>query len=182
MPQLTTVKERLYQPLWSGWRMDFAHPLLKDINLFVGNLGNIVATTAKTAACLASNRSALIKRIGVFASFDSMEDYEEFWRKSSLDFIMNGRVFHKKNLSGVEVPDEHERLENGLPKPTHKYGYLGWFTLELPLEIAPRAEFCVQLHSSDELMRSMEALWYGPYEDFGAITVFLDAEMIREVQ
>jgi len=95
---------------------------------------------------------------------------------------MNGRVFHEMNMNEVEVPDEHDRLKNGLPKPTHKYGYFGWFTLELPLEIAPRAEFCVQLHSSDELVRSMESLWYGPQEDFGAITIFLDTEMIREVQ
>ena len=162
--------------------MGASHPLLKDMNLFVNNLGNIVASNMKTAACLISDRSALIKRIGIFASFDSMEDYEEFWSKGSFEFVMNGRVFHKKNLSGVEVPDEHERLENGLPKPTHKYGYMGWFTLELPLEIAPRAEFFVQLHSSDELVRSMEALWYGPHEDFGAITIFLDTEMLREVQ
>lgn len=182
MPQLITVKEHLYQPLWSGWRMGFAHSLLKDMNLFVGSLGNVVATNAKTAACLVSDRSALISRIGVFASFDNMEDYEEFWLKGSLDFIMNGRLFHELNMSEVEVPDEHERLKSGLPKPTHEYGYFGWFTFELPLEIAPRSEFFVQLHSSDELVRSMESLWYGPYEDFGAITVFLDTEMIREVQ
>jgi len=72
MPRIGPLKERLLQPLWSGWRMGFAHPLLKDMNLFVGNLGNVVASNMLTAACLISGRSALIKRIGVFASFDSM--------------------------------------------------------------------------------------------------------------
>ena len=185
MPPIQTVKQRFLQPLWSGWRIDKRNndtePLLQTMNLFVGDLGNAFKTNMRTCAALVGDRSALIRRIGVFASFDNMEDYEEFWGNCSFDLNMGHRTFHSLNMSDVEVPEEHGRLESGAPKPTHKYGYMGWFTLELPLEISQRRVIYAQLHSTPEMIKTMEELLYSPREDFAGATIFLDTAMIREV-
>lgn len=185
MPAIRSFSERLQQPLWSGWRLDSqenetAQPLIENLNLFVSGFGNIFETNMQTHASLISGRSALIRRIGVFASFDDMRSYEEFWRKGSFDLIINDRSFHSLEAKNVDVP-EKRRFGNGLPEPTHKYGYFGWFPLKLPLEIAQQASFSVQLHSSPELVEMMEKLWHAPRKDFASITIFLDIIMKREV-
>jgi hypothetical protein len=179
------TKQLILQPLWSGWRIDKLNQdkelLLETMNLFVGDQGNFFKTNMRTCASLTADRSALIRRVGVFASFDCLKDYEEFWSNCSVDLNMGHRTFHSFDMSDVEVPEEHGRLENGAPKPTHNYGYMGWFTPKLPLEIAPRRVIYAQLHSSPKMVKMMEELLYAPRDDFAGATIFLDTAMIREV-
>jgi len=186
MPAIVGGIEKLLQPLWAGWRIDKRNGgsdlLLPLMNLFVSDFGNIFKTNMGCPAALVGNRSAIIRRIGVFASFDCLEDYEEFWGNCTIDLNMGHRTFHSLDMCDVEVPDEHGRLESGAPRPTHKYGYFGWFTLELPLEVAQRSVIYAQQRSSEELVKSMEYLRYSPSQDFAAATIFLDTAMTREVQ
>jgi len=187
MPQTMSVKEIMHQPIWDGWRMkrndeSYAYVLIPDMNLFTAPLANsAISNNVNGGGHLVSDRSALVRRIGVFASFDSMDAYEEFWDKGSLEFIVNARVLHDFNAKDIEVPEAHGRMESGIPRPTHNYGYLGWYTLPLAAEIAPRSEFFVRLHSSKKLAADMLDLWNAPRDDFAAINVFLDTLITREV-
>jgi hypothetical protein len=180
MPEIRNMVQRIHQPVWSGWRLGSSMPLLEEMNLFAGHdLGNALITNMQTPAALVADSSGLITHIGIFASFDSLEDYEEFWSESSFDFVMGGRTFHSFKAKDVQGED---KTADGIPIPTHEHGFMGWIALDKPLEIPPRMSFHVVLHSSKKLVETMLTAQYSPRDEFAAITIHLDTDINRSVQ
>jgi hypothetical protein len=191
MPKIIGVMERLGWLYYSGWIADTKPggvgkskqvSFSKSMKLFTSDLGDEDRTNMMMSGQFGGDRTAIIKRVGYYASFSNPINFKMFQADAQFELMVGGTptVFFtpdtiNKTVS-LSVPNHATGLTAFEPERT------GSEANNKPISIATRQAFYMNIETSERFERRMRDIEQGLSLEYAQITGLLDTEVTREVQ
>jgi hypothetical protein len=193
------MRERRHHIYWHSWIADTrpdglgisrALPFNNHMRFFVTDAGDERRTNMHCAGQLAGDRSFLVRRVGIHASFSDKRHYAAFFRSCRLSFnvgdkwmlVLPASYFsaEEHRIDPLELNDKELRDP---PQFSYDGGYCGFLDLTRNIAIPSRQGFDWVMDCHDEnFVRDMQLIETGAYfASYAEITLMIEGEETLEI-